>query len=163
MADEKDKPKEKDMEKEYESLKKKYALPELKELDKEFCIGKLEDVPFLLRTILGKMIERIELVFKNLSDVVQPSENNLTTMYEAEMFSDDDKKHIFELMKRLAYLHRELVIRDFEYSDDAAAVDIHRTFKEWTAMKKDVLKMLEKLRDSWKSEAKSKIEENYFG
>jgi hypothetical protein len=165
MAEEKDKVKEaeKDMTKEYEALKKKYYLPELKELDKEFCIGKLEDTQFILRTVIGKIMERIELVFKTLSDIVQPAENNLATMYEAEVFSDDEKKHIFDLMKKLAYTHRDLIIKDYEYSDDTAAVIILKAFKEWKEMKKDVLRIMEKLRDSWKSDNKSKAEEGYFG
>src|SRR4030042_5034893 len=148
MAEEKPKGKEeKDMTKEYELFRKKYNLPELKELDKEFCVGKLEDVAFLLRTILAKMIERVEAVFKTLSDVVQPSENNLSTMYEAEVFSDDEKKHIFELMKKLAYAHRDLIIRDYDYDDEAAAALISKYFKEWKDMKNDIIGILGKLRD----------------
>lgn len=160
MAEEK---KERDLEKEYEALKKKYYLPELNELDKEFCIGKLEDTTFILRSILGKMIGRVELVFKTLSDLIQPAENNLAVMYEAEVFNDDEKKRIFELMKKLAYLYRELIIKDYEYSDDGAAVVILKTLKEWKEMKKEVLKIIEKLRDSWKNDNQSKTVEGYFG
>jgi hypothetical protein len=163
MAEEKDKEKEKDMSKEYEALRKKYGLPELKELDKEFCIGKLEDVPFLLRSVLGKITERLDIMFKNISEVIQPSENSLVNMYEAESFSDDEKKKIFELMKRMAYYYRELIIRDVDYTDDSAAAAINQFYNEWKNMKKDVLKVLEKLRDSWKSEANSKLESGYFG
>jgi hypothetical protein len=163
MAEEKSKETVRDMIKEYEALKKKYFLPELNELDKEFYIGKLEETNFILRTILGKVMERIELVFKTLSDIVQPAENSLATMYEAEVFSDDEKKRIFELMKRLAYIHRELVIKDFEYSDDAAAVIILKSYKEWKEMKKEVLRIMEKLRDSWKNDSQSKTAEGYFG
>jgi hypothetical protein len=165
MADEKnkDKEKEKDMTKEYEALRKKYDLPDLKELDREFCVGKLEDTPLLLRTVLHRIMERVEMAFKSLSDIVQPSESSLSTMYEAEVFSDDEKKRIFELMKKLAYTHRDLIIKDFEYNDDAAAAAINKVFKEWKAMKKDVLVIMEKMRDSWNNETKSKTVEGYFG
>ncbi|MBN2053033.1 hypothetical protein JW756_06010 [Candidatus Woesearchaeota archaeon] len=163
MANEKDKSKEKDMEKEYEALKKKYALPDLKELDREFCIGKLEDKPFFLRIIINKMTERLENVFKTLSDIVQPSESSLSAMYEAEVFSDDEKKSIFDLMKKMAYYHRELVIQDMEYDDASAADMINKFFAAWKEMKKEVLKIMGKLRDSWKNEIKSKSETEYFG
>lgn len=156
-------PEEKDISKEYEVLRKKYNLPELKELDREFCIGKLEDTNFLLRTILIKIIERVEAVFKTLSDIIQPAENSLASMYEAEVFSDDEKKNIFDLMKRLAYYQRELVICDVSYTDDATAALINKLYNEWKEIKKEVLKILSRLRDSWKSEAKSKLESGYFG
>lgn len=162
MAEEKEKPP-RDLEKEYEALKKKYYLPELVELDKEFCVGKLDDTTFILRSILGKMIGRVELVHKTLSDIVQPAENSLSTMYEAEVFNDDEKKRIFELMKKLAYMHRDMIAKDYEYSDDAAAVLILKVLKEWKDMKKEVLKIFEKLRDSWKNNAESKAREGYFG
>ncbi len=162
MADENN-TKEKDMIKEYELLKKKYNLPELKELDREFFIGKLEDTTLPLRCLIHKILERTDLVYKTLSDIVQPSESSLSSMYEAEVFSDDEKKRVFELMKKLAYLHRDLIIKDFEYSDDTAAAAINKVFKEWKAMKKDVLGILERLRDSWNNESKSKTVEGYFG
>ena len=165
MADEKDKEKgkERDMDKEYESVKKKYSLPDFKELDREFCIGKLEDVPFFLRSILLKMIERLETVFKLLSDIVQPSESQLATMYEAEVFSDDEKKILFDLMKKMAYFHRELALKDLNYDDDSAAAAINKFYKEWLGMKKEVTKIMEKLRDAWKGEASTKFEAGYFG
>jgi hypothetical protein len=160
---EKEKSKERDMDKEYESVKKKYSLPELKELDREFCIGKLEDTTFFLRSILLKMIERLENVFKLLSDIVQPSESQLATMYEAEVFSDDEKKVIFDMMKKMAYFHRELALKDLNYDDDSAANAINKFYKDWLGMKKEVTKIMEKLRDAWKGEAPPKFEAGYFG
>jgi hypothetical protein len=162
MAEEKDKEKEKDMTKEYEAIKKKYSLPELNELDKEFYIGKLEDTPFILRSIIMKMLERLEYIIKMLNSVIQP-ENSFTDMYEAESLSDDEKKNAFELLKKTAYYHRELLMRDFDYSDDTAAALILKVFKDWKEIKKDFLRILDKMKESWKSQTKSKIEENYFG
>jgi hypothetical protein len=160
MAEEKEK--EKDMTKEYEALRKKYSLPELNELDREFCMGKLEESSFVLRNIIHKMLERLEYVIKMLNDLIQP-ENSLADMYEAESLPDDEKKNAFELLKKAAYYHRELLIRDFDYSDDSAAAIILKVFKDWKDIKKDFLRILDKMKESWKSQAKSKIEENYFG
>jgi hypothetical protein len=162
MPEEKDKDKEKDVAKEYEAFRKKYALPELKELDREFYIGKLDETPFILRSIIFKILERFEYIIKMLNDIIQP-ENSLADMYEAESLSDEEKKNAFELLKKTAYLQRELLIKEFEYTDDAAAASIIKVFKEWKDIKKEFLKLLEKIKDSWKSQAKSKIEENYFG
>nr|MCK4930237.1 hypothetical protein [Nanoarchaeota archaeon] len=155
-------PEEKDMTKEYETLKKKYNLPELKELDKEFCIGKLEETTFLLRGIINKMNERLEQTLKILGDIIQP-ENNLANMYEAEGFSDDEKKNIFDLFKKISYYHKELLINDFTHEEDLAAELINKTFKEWKELKQEFLKILDKVKQYWKKETKSRLELGYFG
>lgn len=155
-------PEEKDMTKEYETLKKKYNLPELKELDKEFCIGKLEETTFLLRGIINKMNERLEQALKILGDIIQP-ENNLANMYEAEGFSDDEKKNIFDLFKKISYYHKELLINDFTHEEDLAAELINKTFKEWKELKQEFLKILDKVKQYWKKETKSRLELGYFG
>ncbi|MBW2990649.1 hypothetical protein KY348_03005 [Candidatus Woesearchaeota archaeon] len=153
---------EKDMTKEYEALKKKHSLPELAELDKEFCVGKLEETDFVLRVIVSKMSERLEQVAKVLGDVIQP-ENNLSHVYEAEAFSDDEKKKIFELFKKASYYQTELVINDFEHDEDSAAKLINKTFKEWKSLKQEFLKILEKIKNAWKNQKISKLELGYFG
>ncbi len=155
-------PEEKDMTKEYETLKKKYNLPELKELDKEFCIGKLEETTFLLRGIINKMNERLEQALKILGDIIQP-ENNLANMYEAEGFSDEEKKNIFDLFKKISYYHKELLINDFTHEEDLAAELINKTFKEWKELKQEFLKILDKVKQYWKKETKSRLELGYFG
>jgi len=153
---------EKDMIKEYDALKKKYDLPELRELDKEFCIGKLEETDFLLRTIINKISERLEQTLKILGDIIQP-ENNLANMYEAEPFSEDEKKKIFDLFKKISYYHKELLINNFEHDKDSAAKLINKTFKEWKDLKKEFLEILNKIKESWRKESKSRLELSYFG
>ncbi|KYK27344.1 hypothetical protein AYK26_03740 [Euryarchaeota archaeon SM23-78] len=153
---------EKDMTKVYEKLKKKHGLPDLNELDKEFNIGKLEETDLVLRFVVSKMSERLEQVSKILGDLIQP-ENNLSNMYEAEAFTDDEKKKIFELFKKLSYHHTQLVINDFEHSEDSAAELIKKTYKEWLEQKKEFLKILDKIKEAWKKETKSRLELGYFG
>ena len=153
---------EKDMIKEYDALKKKYDLPELRELDKEFCIGKLEETHYPLRIIISKMNEKLEQAIKILGDIIQP-ENNLANMYEAENFSDDEKKKIFELFKKMSYHHKELLINDFAYDEGAAANLIKKGFKEWKNLKKEFLEILNKIKESWRKETKSRLELSYFG
>lgn len=155
-------PEERDMNKEYQALKKKHNLPELKELDKEFSIGKLEETDFLFRSIINKMIEKLEQTLKILGEILQP-ESNLVNMYEAEAFSDDEKKKIFDLLKKVAYQHKELLINDFEHDESSAAELINKNFKEWKELKKEFLKILEKIKHHWKKETKSKLELGYFG
>ena len=163
MTQEKNKSDEQNAEKEYESLSRKYSLPGIKELNKEFCIGKLEDPDYVLRSVINKMSERLEHIFKSLSDIIQPSDNSFSSMYEAEAFQEEEKKKIFEAMKKLAYYHRETLINDFDYNEAAAAELIKKLYSEWLSMKKEVIEILKKLRDCWNNKSISKFQETYFG
>lgn len=153
---------EKDMAKVYVELKAKYDLPALNELDQEFCVGKLEETDFVLRTIITKMGDRLEHVSRILGDIIQP-ENNLSHMYESEAFTEDEKKNIFELFKKVSFYHTQLLINDFDYDEESAAKLINMIFKKWMDIQKEFLKILDKIREAWKNEKKSKLELGYFG
>lgn len=153
---------EKDMTKVYVELKARYDLPALNELDKEFCVGKLEETDFVLRSVINKMGDRLEHVSRILGDIIQP-ENSLSHMYESEAFTEDEKKNIFELYKKVYYYHTQLLINDFDHDEESAAKLINMTFKKWVDIKKEFLKILDKIREAWKNEKKSKLELGYFG
>jgi hypothetical protein len=153
----------KSMAKEYAALKAKYGLPELAELDREFALDSLDCSSFPLRFVLNSMNERIELCLKLIGDLIQP-ESHIADMHEAEMFSDEEKKYVYILFKRLAYYNKELLMRDFDYSDEAAAALINKFFKDWKVIKADFLRVLGKMKDSWEKEIKSKDDSaGYFG
>jgi len=162
--DEKDhcKEKEKDASEEYAKLKAKYSLPELNELDKEFSLGTIDCSTFLLRTILDGINGRIELALKILGNLIQP-ESHIADMHEAEAFSDEEKKKMYELFQRMSGYNKEFIIRDFDYSDDSAAVLINKFYKDWKIIKQDFLRVLSKMKESWSSNNLAKEEFGYFG
>ena len=163
MADEKkDKP-EKDMQKEYELVKRKYALPDYSALDKEFSFGQLEPTDFVLRGVLSKMHDRLDYSIKILHAIIQP-ENDLADMQEAEHFSDSEKKQVQEMFKRLSFYEKEFLIADFDYSDEAAASLINQFAREWLRLKPDYLNLLRTMRETWKSrESARRNDASYFG
>jgi hypothetical protein len=154
--------KQKDIAKEYEIIKKKYSLPELNELDKEFSLGTIESSTFLLRTIMDGINGRIELALKILGNLIQP-ESHIADMHEAESFSDDEKKKVYELFQRISGYNKEFIIRDFDYSDDTAAALINKFCKDWKILKQDFLRVLSRMKDSWSSNNLAKEEFGYFG
>jgi len=153
---------EKDMSAEYAKLKAKYGLPDLTELDKEFAVGNLDPTTFVLRNIMGKMHERIDFMMKMLGDLIQP-ESHIADMREAEIFTDEEKKGIYELFKRVVWYEREFIIKDFDYSDEHAAALILLFWKDWRVLKSDFLRVLLKMKESWGKDSSSKEEFGYFG
>jgi hypothetical protein len=154
--------KEKDMEMEYSKLKTKYSLPELAELDREFSVGELEPTNYPLRCVMDKMHDRLDFMTKTLGNLIQP-ESHISDMREAEIFTDDEKKGIYELFKRIGWYDREFTIKDFDYSDEHAALLIARFWKDWKILKADFVKVLLKMRDSWGKDSIKKEEFGYFG
>ncbi|MBN1793018.1 hypothetical protein JW826_05030 [Candidatus Woesearchaeota archaeon] len=162
MSEEKDSHKEKDAKKDYDLLKEKHGLAELEELDREFVLGQLEPGKFLLRSILFKIQERCDFALKILNDIIQP-ENHLANMQESERFSDNDRKKVLELMRKLSYGEKELLLMEFNYSEEGAAALIKRFYSDWIAVKPELLNVLERLRDTWKGDSESRQEYGYFG
>jgi len=153
---------ERDMIKEYAAIRQKYSLPELNELDKEFCIGTIEPTNFILRSVLDKMKERIEQALKILGDLIQP-ESHIADMHEAEAFTDEEKKGIYNLFRRFLVYHKEFLIHNFDYSDEAAAQLISKFLKDWKIMKSDFIRVLLKTKEAWGKEIGPKEEFGYFG
>jgi hypothetical protein len=165
MAGDSDKRQDKDNEaqKEYDKLRSKYALPEYKELDREFGIGNLEPSNFVLRSVILKFAERCDYTAKILADLIQP-ENHLADMQEAEHISDSEKKKVNELFKRLSFYEKEFLIVEFDYSDDDAAALIKKFINDWMQMKPDFLRILAAVRGAWKEKEHSDNQGySYFG
>jgi len=153
---------EKDMGAEYAKLKSKYGLPDIAELDKEFAIGNLEPTTFVLRSIMDNMHDRLDFMMKITGDLIQP-ESHVADMHEAEIFTDDEKKGIYELFKRIVCYEREFIIKDFDYSDEHAAALILKFWKDWKVLKADFIRVIGKMKDSWGKDTSAKEEFGYFG
>ena len=87
----------KETEKQYNELKKKYKLPDFKEIDFEFEVSDLEETNFLLRAIIRRIAEKLDFYSTMLEEILQPDTSNLYAMHEIRHFDDDEKKQMYEL------------------------------------------------------------------
>ncbi len=152
----------KNMLKEYELLQKKYSLPSFSEIDKEFSIGNLDQTEFVFRPVLAKIHERYDFTLKLLIGIVQP-DSHISDMQESEQFSDSQRQVVFELYKRLLFLEKEFLIRDFDYDEAKSAEFIKTVFNEWKKIKPEILKTLLIMQSAWKTTNGTKQSANYFG
>lgn len=152
-----------EIEKEYSNLSKKCKLPKFKDIDDEFEISALDNEKFLIKNILRNISEKLEFYIEFISNLVHPDGSSISSMYEIRFFSEEEKNGMYKMFKRLMKIDRniaEIVLRN----DEKEQADfLNKFFNDWQNMKKELLRYIEKMKDSW--EKQSTIEEDigYFG
>lgn len=149
-----------DVEQEYKKLK--YNLPNFKELDNEFEVSFITEKSFLLKSIRRKVTEKIILCCRIIESLIYPTQNNIITITEAKNFSEDQKKRMENIYKKLMIFERESLILDINPSDKEDVDYINNIFKYWNKLKKDMIKIVEIMKHSWIKEERLD-KNNYFG
>ena len=163
MGEEKSKKDKKTFKEEYEKLKVKYALPEYELIDKDFEIGTIDAEDNILREILKSIHDQIDAYNRILENLIQP-DSKLCDMKEAGELSKEDQALIVEMYRKGMLLSRNILLLDLDYEEKETAKAITQLFSEWEEMKKDIRKILEKMRDTWKVHSEQeKYGGGYFG
>jgi hypothetical protein len=153
----------KEIEKEYSKISKKYKLPKFKDINEEFEISSLEDKNFLLRNILRKIIEKLEFYVDLLGNLLQPDAASLSSMHELRFFTDEDKSAMYKLFKRMMKANRNIIELVLENDEKVQADFLKNFFTEWVNMKKELLTLVKKMRDSWDRDTSIEEHLGYFG
>ena len=128
------------LEKEYEDLKKKYKLPDFKRLNREFDLEEIEHDGFLLKRIRNRLYEKVSFFIKILESILYPSSSDVASLYE-----------------------RHYLLVDIEEDEDKDSEFINTVYEDWLILKKDLIKFLDIMKESWKKEDKIPTEKDYFG
>lgn len=148
------------MKEEYESLKKKFELPDFEKINYDFEISAIEQKEFLLRNIKRKISEKLISFAELIESLIQPEKPS--TMYEAGCLSENERKSNFEIYRRLMHLIRLSEEISLDEDEKKSADFIKKSFNEWNSLKKELGKTMSKVRESWTKQLK-KEEEEYFG
>ena len=150
--------------KKYEELARKFKLPSYKDMDRDFEISEIEDDDaFLLRKIRKKIMEKIEVYEKVLESVLVPSETSLTCLYECQVFTDEQKRKLYLLFKKLMYFDRMSTEVSINEDDKKTSAFINEFWKQWPDMKKSFSEAVCKLKEGWTKEIKLSEEQSYLG
>lgn len=153
----------KEIEKQYNELRKKLKLPEFREIDNEFEISDLEETSFLLRAILRRVAEKLDFYATMLEEVLQPDASNMYAMHETRAFDEDEKNKMYDLYSRLMNYNRQTIGLSLAHNEKEDADFINNFLNEWKELKKELLKYVKKMKDSWKTEADIKEDLGYLG
>lgn len=152
-----------EIEKQYNELRKKYKLPDFKELDMEFEISDIEKTNFLLRAIIRKIAEKMDFYTMMMEEMLQPDTSKLYALHESRTFDDGEKRKMYEFYKRLMVINRHLIEVSLQNSEKEGANFINSFINEWGKIKAELLSYIKIMKGSWKAETDIKEELGYFG
>ena len=151
------------IEKQWADLRKKYKLPDFKELDLDFEISAIEESNFPARSAIGKISEKIDFYSALLSELMQPDAANIYSMHETRFFDEEEKKSVYNLYCKLMGFNRKCIELSLKNSEKEDAEFISGFFEEWKSIKKELAGIVSKMGDSWSKETDVKEELEYFG
>ena len=153
----------KEIEKQYNELRKKHRLPDFKDIDLEFEISDLEETNFLLRGIIRRIAERLDFYTTMLEEILQPDTAKLYAMHESRIFEEDDKMKMFEFYRKLMILNRRSVEISLQNNEKEEASFINEFMNEWGKIKAELLSYVKRMKDSWNAETEIKEDVGYLG
>ena len=149
------------MEEEYSKLQKEHDLPKLELLDKYFQVSNIEEKKFLLKEITKKIHEKTHLFSSVLEDILSPE--MISSSYESSLFSDEEKKEILKLYKKLQFFNREYLMLEISYDEKNQVEFIKEVMTQWENTTLELKKIVSKMKHSWNNDKKTKLELGYFG
>lgn len=153
----------KEIEKQYNELRKRYNLPEFGEIDFELEVSDLEETNFLLRNIIRRVAEKLDFYTTLFEGILNPDASNLYAMHETRSFDENEKKRMYSLYTKLMNFNRQSIEVSLEQNEENEAGFINRFFEEWKRLKEELLVYVKKMRASWKEEIDIKEDVGYLG
>ncbi len=147
--------------KEYESLRKKYKLPEWKWAEKNFIFKIEPDVPILVQ-LRRSIADRLDNLLNILEPIITPAES-YASFLERKMLSLQEREEAFELFKRLQSFLWTSDRISLEYDEREYAEWIMSVKDFWEQIKEDLRKLFKKLSIGWKEFKKPEAETAYHG
>ena len=149
----------KDIKNKYNQLRKKYSLPKLEDLTKEFAV-KLENPDFILHDIICKINEEIS----DCTETIEPmifvgSSGEPSVLYEANMLKDKREK-IFKFYKELMSIVWKSKRVVTATNEEDMVQFINESYNNWTKrLKKGFIEICEILENKWKDVSLGKVNE----
>ncbi len=140
----------KDAKTRYRKLRKKYRLPKLEELVREFAV-KLEDPNLVLHDIVEKVKDKLANRAKILESVIFVRvSSDPSSMYETKML-EEKKEEAFEIFKELMSVVWRGERIEASSEEKEMASFIKETYNDWIkGMKKEFIDLCESLEKRWK-------------
>ncbi|MBI2133660.1 hypothetical protein HYU11_03180 [Candidatus Woesearchaeota archaeon] len=147
---------------EYERLRKLHRLPDFATVEREFDISNCEESRNILKSVREFMGDKISKVCEILEDILQP-DTNLSSLYESRVFTEIEKKSIFDVYRKFMILKRRSDSLFVINSEQADIEFIRSTYSEWENLKPKMMKIISSLEESWSRESEVSDRLAYFG
>ncbi len=152
------------LKKEYETLKKKYGLPEFSKLVEDFYVERAAETEtdYSIREIRRFMADKFFNYLRAVEALLNPSNVPMYVFSMVKSLSSDDKKKLSEIYTGLAKIEIEIMELDLHYSEEEEANFIKTSYAKWQKIKKDFSGIINLVKKNFdvKSEAERR---DYFG
>ncbi|MBI5391253.1 hypothetical protein HZB02_07220 [Candidatus Woesearchaeota archaeon] len=146
----------------YDTLKKKYSLPDAAELNRHFGIGQIEQQDFLLREIRKEILKKFEF-FQGLCEGLLNPEGNVWDLYESRLLTEQQKTKIFQTYRKLMMFLRSSLILSIIEDEAKDAAFLSAALKEWLSLHEELLHIADHIKQAWKTEESYKSVLDYMG
>ena len=147
----------------YESIKKKYGLSSIEELNKSFPTNfDEEEKTDLVRTICKKMLSKLNFITKTLEGVIQPQQQ-YGRMQEASRMRLDKKNIAHQLYKESMHLQKSLLRHIIIFNEEKTAKEIKQSFPIFRNIEEEMTELLQEISEGWKRERRREDLGQYFG
>jgi hypothetical protein len=152
------------LKKEYEVLKKKYDLPDFKDLNEDFSIEKIaeSETEILIREVRKFMGDKMLNYMRFIENLLNPVNVPMFIFSIIKLLDAEEKKGLSEIYKELMKKEIQFIELDLEFDEKKEVEFIKNAYEFWQGIKKDMLKIIDKINKKWdnKFEVNSK---GYFG
>lgn len=149
---------------EYEKLQKKHKLPSFKELNEDFHIEKIADTEteFLIREVRKNLGDKLANYMRFLENLLSPVNVPMSIFSIVKVLDSEDKKKLSDIYKELMKKELKFLELELVFNEQKEVQFINESYKFWQDVKKDLLKLIEKINEKWddKSETSNK---GYYG
>jgi len=84
-------------------------------------------------------------------------------MNENNFFDDDEKKHMYNLYKKLISMNRESALISLNPDEKNEAEFINHFFEHWEPIRKELYNYVKKMKESWKADIEEEEDTRYMG
>ena len=149
---------------EYAKLAKKYSLPNFKDLNEKFDIGKIDccNSETLLREVRKSMISKFGSLLQFVELLLNPSNGSMFHMFLVKGVNGTEKEKLNKLFETLGAIQIKSFSLDIEYNEKREAEFIKSSFKDWEEIKPDLKAIVTSLKENWRKTTDSK-KKSYFG
>ncbi len=136
------------------------TLPDYEQVNDYFSIEELNEEKVTLKAICKKAKEHIEEYTHVIEGILQP-ENSITSFTEANAFSEEEKKKVLEVFRRLMHLERQLLAA--EVAGEYEAAFLKNVVTSYGKIQKPLSNIFTQLAESWNHKEEEQTQEKYFG
>ncbi len=148
----------------YEKLRKRHNLPSFKELNEDFQIEKAAETEteILVREVRRFVGDKLMNYMRFIESLLNPVNVPMFVFSIIKLIDAEEKKRLSEIYKKLMKKEVKFIELDLEFNEEKEAQFIKDSYEFWQEMKKDMLKVMDKINKRWDD----KFEVNnrgYFG